>query len=83
MRELIKGVLTDEPTEILEASDGSQAIEIFKEKYASIDLVILDMIMPGIKGDEVLKEMLHTKRHQGHHIKWFYERRATRSSQKV
>jgi len=57
VRELIKGVLTDEPTEILEASDGSQAIEIFKEKYASIDLVILDMIMPGIKGDEVLKEI--------------------------
>jgi nitrogen-specific signal transduction histidine kinase len=57
VRELIKGVLTDEPTEILEASDGSQALEIFREQHGSIDLVILDMIMPGIKGDEVLKEM--------------------------
>jgi signal transduction histidine kinase/CheY-like chemotaxis protein len=57
VRELIKGVLTEEPTEILEASDGSQALEIFKEHHESIDLVILDMIMPGIKGDEVLKEM--------------------------
>ena len=57
VRELIKGVLADEPTDILEASDGTQAIEIFKDKYASIDLVILDMIMPGIKGDEVLREI--------------------------
>jgi CheY-like chemotaxis protein len=50
-------VLADEPTDILEAPDGTQAIEIFKDKYASIDLVILDMIMPGIKGDEVLREI--------------------------
>lgn len=57
VRELIKGVLTDEPTEILEASDGSQALEIFRKDHESIDLVILDMIMPGIKGDEVLREM--------------------------
>ena len=57
VRELIKGVLADEPTDILEAPDGTQAIEIFKDKYASIDLVILDMIMPGIKGDEVLREI--------------------------
>ena len=57
MRELIKGVLADEPTEILEAPDGTKALEIFKEQHGSIDLVILDMIMPGIKGDEVLREM--------------------------
>lgn len=57
VRELIKGVLTNEPTEILEAPDGTQALEIFKEHHGSIDLVILDMIMPGIKGDEVLREM--------------------------
>jgi len=56
VRELIKGVLTDEPIEIFEASDGTKAIEIFQKHHASIDLVILDMIMPGIKGDEVLKE---------------------------
>jgi nitrogen-specific signal transduction histidine kinase len=57
VRELIKGVLADEPTEILEAPDGTKALEIFKEHHGSIDLVILDMIMPGIKGDEVLREM--------------------------
>jgi nitrogen-specific signal transduction histidine kinase/CheY-like chemotaxis protein len=57
VRELIKGVLADEPTEILEAPDGTKALEIFKEQHGSIDLVILDMIMPGIKGDEVLREM--------------------------
>jgi len=36
---------------------GNEAIEIFKTSHNNIDLVILDMIMPGIKGDKVLKEM--------------------------
>jgi len=57
VRELIKGVLNDEPIEILEAADGSRALEIFQDQHDSIDLVILDMIMPGIKGDEVLREL--------------------------
>ncbi len=57
VRNLIRGVLIDEPTEILEAADGPQALEIFMDQHAGIDLVILDMIMPGMKGDEVLAEM--------------------------
>ena len=53
--ELIKGVLAGEGAEVFGASDGYEAIDIFKKKHDSIDLVILDMIMPGINGDEVLK----------------------------
>ncbi|OPY68321.1 MAG: Blue-light-activated protein [Syntrophorhabdus sp. PtaU1.Bin050] len=62
VRDLIKGVLTDEPTDILEAADGTEALNIFREQYADIDLVILDMIMPGIKGDEVLREMRNIRK---------------------
>lgn len=43
--------------EILEAENGEQALEILKEQGESIDLVLLDFIMPGINGFEVLKEM--------------------------
>lgn len=35
------------------AENGSKAIEIFKDHYSSIDLVVMDMIMPGIAGSEL------------------------------
>jgi len=37
----------------LSAENGSKAIELFKEHHASIELVIMDMIMPGIPGSEL------------------------------
>jgi signal transduction histidine kinase len=55
IREFVKGILTDAGVHVLEARDGKEAIQLFKDHCQSIDLVILDMIMPGIKGDEVLK----------------------------
>ena len=57
VRELIKGVLSEEGIEVLKAVDGYEAIDIFRDEHRGIDLVILDMIMPGIKGDEVLKTL--------------------------
>lgn len=41
---------------VLEASSGSQALAILR-KANSIDLVILDVMMPGLNGIEVLKEI--------------------------
>ncbi len=35
---------------VLGAADGTEAIRIFEEKAGAIDMVILDMIMPGIGG---------------------------------
>lgn len=55
VRELARGVLSREGMDVLCAEDGNKAIEIFEEHCDHIDLVILDMIMPGIKGDEVLR----------------------------
>jgi PAS domain S-box-containing protein len=37
---------------VLGAADGSEAIRIYEEKADAIDLVILDMIMPGIGGSK-------------------------------
>jgi PAS domain S-box-containing protein len=39
------------------ASDGRKAIEIFQERRESIDLVILDMVMPNMGGGEVFDRM--------------------------
>lgn len=43
---------------VLQASSGEQAIKLFKKDYKSIDLVILDLSMPGMGGSKCLEEML-------------------------
>ena len=41
---------------IIEAADGLQALEILKKPHA-IDLVILDVMMPSLRGTEALKQI--------------------------
>lgn len=43
---------------VLTAGDGESALEICREKRGEIDLVILDMLMPGMGGKKCLKELL-------------------------
>ncbi len=46
--------------DVVIARSGQEAVEIFKTKNGKIDLVILDMIMPGMNGMEtfdILKSM--------------------------
>ncbi len=38
--------------DVLTASSGQDAIEIYRQKSAQIDLVIMDLIMPGMSGGE-------------------------------
>ncbi len=57
IRELVRGALADTGAKIFEAVNGDEALKIFKKAGDKIDVVILDMIMPGMKGDEVLREL--------------------------
>jgi len=41
---------------VIEASDGEMALEIIKEQAGSIDLLISDVVMPGMDGPSLLKE---------------------------
>ncbi len=41
---------------VIEASDGEKALEIIKEQAGSIDLLISDVVMPGMDGPALLKE---------------------------
>ncbi len=43
--------------QVLTAADGKQALEIYRKKKDHIDLVILDMIMPGMGGGEVFDRL--------------------------
>jgi two-component system, cell cycle sensor histidine kinase and response regulator CckA len=40
---------------VIEASDGEKALEIIKEHAGSIDLLISDVVMPGMDGPALLK----------------------------
>ena len=53
MRKLVKDFLVKKDFEVLEASDGEQAIEVFFADK-NIDLVILDVMMPYVDGFAVL-----------------------------
>jgi len=47
--------------DVLEATNGQEAIEIFRENSNRIDLVVLDMVMPGMGGGEVFDAIKVTK----------------------
>ncbi len=57
VRDLIAGLLSQEGYEVLRAEDGTAAIAAFESRAGSIDLVILDMIMPRMRGEEVLARL--------------------------
>jgi CheY-like chemotaxis protein len=42
---------------VLRALSGEEAIELYKENRDGIDLIILDMIMPGIGGGETFDRL--------------------------
>lgn len=42
---------------VFEASSGQDALTIFQEKGAEIDLVLLDLIMPGLNGFQTLERL--------------------------
>jgi two-component system cell cycle sensor histidine kinase/response regulator CckA len=41
---------------VIEAADGERALEIIKEQAGTIDLLISDVVMPGMDGPALLKE---------------------------
>lgn len=55
LRDLIVKKLTDEGFDVSQAIDGEEGSRLAKEEKP--DLVLLDLILPGIDGFEVLKEL--------------------------
>jgi CheY-like chemotaxis protein len=50
-------LFTDLGYRVLVAADGLSCLELFDEHRSGIDLVVLDLSMPGISGREVLKQL--------------------------
>lgn len=53
----ILGDLLEKEYDILYASDGEEALKVLRGNKGEIDLVILDLYMPGMNGREVITEM--------------------------
>ena len=56
MRKLVKDFLQKENYEVMEAADGSEALDLFFAQD-DIDLVILDVMMPKMDGWQVCREI--------------------------
>ncbi len=62
VRKIIKGAVEVLDGELLEASDGIEALELLEEEYKSVDLILLDWNMPRLDGMEVLKRLKGDRR---------------------
>ncbi len=56
MRKLVNDFLTKAGYAVIEAADGMQALEIFSSEKG-IDLILLDVMMPGLDGWDTLKSI--------------------------
>jgi PAS domain S-box-containing protein len=57
VREAISDILEDQGIPLLMAADGQTAIQLLQAYSEEVDLVLLDLSMPGMGGEEVLQEM--------------------------
>src|SRR5260370_37889526 len=61
IRRLVRSALAGLDCEVVEAGDGPEAISLFKQYENRIALLVTDVVMPGMHGDElaILLKGLH------------------------
>jgi len=57
MRTIISHAFKENGFQVLEAADGSEAIEVFHDNEKEIDLIILDIMMPKLDGWSVCRRI--------------------------
>jgi len=57
MLEFGRDILSDHGYQVLTASDGVEALDIYRQRSKEISLVILDLIMPRLDGGQTYMEM--------------------------
>ncbi len=55
---MLESVLADAGYKVLSCNSGEKAVNTFMQKPEEIDLVILDVVMPEVSCEEMLKELL-------------------------
>ena len=59
--DMTKTVLENAGYTVLTAEDGPEGLSVYRENKDSISAVILDLIMPTMRGDEVTREILNIR----------------------
>lgn len=60
IRKIVSDFLKKEGYSVFESEDGDRTYEIFMQNKNSIDLIILDIMMPGMNGWEVCRKIRET-----------------------
>jgi len=55
VRKYVRDELEEHGYRVLDAGDGAEAIELAERHVGPIHLLLTDIVMPGIKGDEVVR----------------------------
>ena len=58
IRELLRRIFSRQGFQILEASNGEEALDVFKREAGKIQLVLMDMSMPQMDGQTCARLML-------------------------
>ena len=66
IRRLVGDFLKRDGHSIVEAADGKEALSIIENRRPSLDLAILDVMMPGMDGFGVLRELRAQERGDAH-----------------
>ena len=61
VRQVTAEILELSDIEVLQAANGMKGIELFRQHINEIDLILLDLSMPGMSGEEVLRQLWQLK----------------------
>ncbi|MFC2173667.1 response regulator [Acidobacteriota bacterium] len=56
-RSMLSYILTEQGYDVQTASDGNEAVSVLNDSWNEFDLLILDLMMPGMNGFEVLQKL--------------------------
>jgi two-component system, cell cycle sensor histidine kinase and response regulator CckA len=57
LRELTRSILEDSGYKVLEARNSEEATEMARDTQSKIDLLLTDVVMPGVSGNELAKRL--------------------------
>src|SRR5215472_10735966 len=61
VRTLMRQILQQAGYAVIEAGSGNEALQLFKEHQATIEVLVTDVIMPGQSGTELVHEILRLR----------------------